>query len=232
MKVLSAVRSNLFSGDNSRAIGAMVLDVLVVALAYAAALLLRFDAEVPRQNSEFVLAIFPVIAAVYVVMNLVFGVYRTVWSYGSLGDILALLRPVLLATLLIFGVNFWVNERDLPLSVILIAGELIFPGMAFVKMRARLLLRLPRAAQLVADVERVAPAVAAHGGEGDLRVGLDALPAGGVIGIERIDRPRRDGGKQEGEQGSGTQESHRQAIDCKGRGRRAVTQGRTLAAAA
>ena len=33
------------------------------------------------------------------------------------------------------------------------------------------------------------------------------------------------GGKQEGEQGSGTQESHRQAIDCKGRGRRAVTQG-------
>lgn len=147
MRVLSAVRSNLVSGDNTRAIGAMVLDVLVVALAYAAALLLRFDAEVPRQNSEFVLAIFPLIAAVYVVMNLIFGVYRTVWSYGSLGDILALLRPVVLATLLIFGVNFWVNERDLPLSVILIAGELIFPGMAFVKMRARLLLRLPRAAQ-------------------------------------------------------------------------------------
>jgi len=147
MKVLAAVRSNLFSGDNTRAIGAMALDVLVVALAYAAALLLRFDAEVPRENSEFVLTIFPLIAAVYVAMNLVFGVYRTVWAYGSLGDILALLRPVVVATLLIFGVNFWVNERDLPLSVILIAGELIFPGMAFVKMRSRLLLRLPRAAQ-------------------------------------------------------------------------------------
>jgi FlaA1/EpsC-like NDP-sugar epimerase len=108
--------------------------------------LLRFDAEVPRENSEFVLRVFPVIALTYVAANLVFGVYRTVWAYGSLGDILALLRPVVLATLLIFGVNFWVNERDLPLSVILIAGELVFPGMAFVKMRSRLLLRLPRVA--------------------------------------------------------------------------------------
>ncbi len=136
----------VFNGDNARALGAMVLDVFVVAIAYVAALLLRFDAEVPRQNLDFVLKIFPLIALVYVAANLLFGVYRTVWAYGSLGDILALFRPVLLATLLIFGVNFWVKDRDLPLSVILIAGELVFPGMAFVKMRSRLLLRLPRVA--------------------------------------------------------------------------------------
>jgi len=145
--IFRALRSNVFSGDNTRAIGAMALDVVVIALAYTAALLLRFDAEVPEANSEFVLRVFPLIALVYIAANLVFGVYRTVWAYGSLGDILTLLRPVVVATLLIFGVNFWVNERDLPLSVILIAGELIFPGMAFVKMRSRLLLRLPRAAQ-------------------------------------------------------------------------------------
>ncbi len=134
------------NSDNARALGAMVLDVFVLAMAYAAALLLRFDAEVPRQNLDFVLKVFPLIALVYVGANYLFGVYRTVWAYGSLGDILALFRPVLLATLLIFGVNFWVKDRDLPLSVILIAGELVFPGMAFVKMRSRLLLRLPRVA--------------------------------------------------------------------------------------
>jgi FlaA1/EpsC-like NDP-sugar epimerase len=139
-------RNSLLIGDNARAIGAMALDAIVVALAYSAALLLRFDAEVPRENLEFTIRVVPLIAAVYVVANLLFGVYRTVWAYGSLGDILALLRPVALATVLVFGVNFWVNERDLPLSVILIAGELIFPGMAFVKMRTRLLTRLPRAA--------------------------------------------------------------------------------------
>ena len=147
MKVFTSnLRDNLLSGDNTRSVGAIVLDVMVVALAYAAALLLRFDAEVPRENLDFALRVVPVIAVVYVGANLLFGVYRTVWAYGSLGDILALFRPVLLSTVLIFGVNFWVNERDLPLSVILIAGELIFPGMAFVKMRSRLLLRLPRVA--------------------------------------------------------------------------------------
>ncbi len=140
-------RNNLLNSDTIRIVSAMALDAIVVALAYAAALLLRFDADVPSENSEFVLKVVPFIAALYIVANLVFGVYRTVWAYGSLGDILALFKPVLLATVLIFGVNFWMNERDLPLSVILIAGELIFPGMAFVKMRTRLLLRLPRAAQ-------------------------------------------------------------------------------------
>lgn len=143
---LTRLSDRIFTGDNARALGAMALDVMVVGLAYAAALLLRFDAEVPRQNLRFVLKVFPLIAAVYIVANVVFGVYRTMWAYGSLGDILALFRPVLFATFVIFGVNFWDNERDLPLSVVLIAGELVFPGMAFVKMRSRLIVRLPRVA--------------------------------------------------------------------------------------
>ncbi len=141
-----SLAGRLFSGDKAATAGAMVLDVMVIALAYAAALLLRFDADVPQRNLEFILLVFPLLALVYIAANVVFGVYRTIWSYGSLGDILNLFLPILAATALIFGVNFWVRERDLPLSVILIAGELIFPGMAFVKMRSRLLTRLPRVA--------------------------------------------------------------------------------------
>jgi FlaA1/EpsC-like NDP-sugar epimerase len=141
-----SLAGRLFSGDNVATAGAMVLDVMVIALAYAAALLLRFDADVPQRNLEFTLLVFPVLAFVYIAANVVFGVYRTIWTYGSLGDILNLFLPILAATAVIFGVNFWVRERDLPLSVILIAGELIFPGMAFVKMRSRLLTRLPRVA--------------------------------------------------------------------------------------
>lgn len=141
-----SLAGRLFSGDNVATAGAMVLDVMVIALAYAAALLLRFDADVPQRNLEFTLLVFPLLAFVYIAANVVFGVYRTIWTYGSLGDILNLFLPILAATAVIFGVNFWVRERDLPLSVILIAGELIFPGMAFVKMRSRLLTRLPRVA--------------------------------------------------------------------------------------
>lgn len=123
--------------------GAILLDVLVVAGAYACALLLRFDGDVPRSNTEFVAKLFPLLAASYVVGNLLFGVYRTVWAYGSLGDIMGLFRPVVLVTAIIFGINFWLDERLLPLSVILMAGGIAFPGMAFVKMRTRLLVRMP-----------------------------------------------------------------------------------------
>ena len=133
----------MVTGDPLHTLAAAFLDMLVVGLAYAAALLLRFDADVPRANAEFAWRVVPFIACAYVFANLVFGVYRTVWAYGSLGDIIALFRPVLLITLITFVANFWLRDRDLPLSVVLIAGALIFPGMALVKMRARLLLRMP-----------------------------------------------------------------------------------------
>ncbi|HMO95597.1 MAG TPA: polysaccharide biosynthesis protein, partial [Tepidiformaceae bacterium] len=133
----------LLPGDPLRMAGAILLDVVVVGAAYACALLLRFDGDVPRSNAEFVAKVFPLLAAAYVLGNLLFGVYRTVWTYGSLGDIIGLFRPVLVVTVLIFGVNFWLHERLLPLSVILMAGGIAFPGMALVKMRTRLLVRMP-----------------------------------------------------------------------------------------
>ncbi|WP_322796091.1 nucleoside-diphosphate sugar epimerase/dehydratase [Tepidiforma sp.] len=139
---LAALR-RLAPGDPLSTLLAIALDVAVVGVALACALLLRFDAEVPRRNAEFVARIFPLIAAAYVAGNLLFGVYRTVWTYGSIGDIIGLFRPVFLVTMLIFAVAFWFEERVLPLSVILITGALAFPGMAVVKMRTRLLVRLP-----------------------------------------------------------------------------------------
>ena len=122
---------------------AVVLDLLVVGAAYTVAYLLRFDASVPGENVALAYWVVPVIAVAYVVANAFFGVYRTVWAYGSVGDVLALFRPVLLITALVFGGNLLVQDRDLPLSVVLIAGLLILPGMATVKMRTRLLSRMP-----------------------------------------------------------------------------------------
>ena len=134
------------SGDPLHTAAAMFLDIVVVYIAYSFALLLRFDADIPHPNEVFVFKVLPLIALAYVLANLVSGVYRTMWAYGSLGDILALFRPVLVTTVLVFFANLWVRDRDLPLSVILIAGELIFPAMAIVKMRSRLLVRMPWAA--------------------------------------------------------------------------------------
>ncbi len=139
---LAALR-RLAPGDPLGTALAILLDIAVVGVALACAMLLRFDGDVPRRNAEFVVRLFPLIAAAYVLGNYAFGVYRTVWAYGSIGDIISLFRPVFLVTISLFGLSFWLEERLLPLSVILIAGALIFPGMAVVKMRTRLLVRLP-----------------------------------------------------------------------------------------
>jgi FlaA1/EpsC-like NDP-sugar epimerase len=136
----------VLAGDPLHTFAAAVLDLLVVCVAYAAALLLRFDGEVPRINGDFAVRIVPLIAGAYVLANLFFGVYRTVWAYGSIGDILALFRPVALVTFAVFAANFLDTDRELPQSAVLIAGALVFPGMAIVKMRIRLLARLPWAA--------------------------------------------------------------------------------------
>lgn len=135
--------ARLLPGDPLGTALAMALDVLVVVMAYIASLLLRFDADIPGQNWSFTLKVLPFIVGAYIAANLLFGVYRTMWMYGSVGDILALFRPVAMVTAGLFFGNAILRDRALPLSVVLIAGALIFPGMAMVKMRARLLLRLP-----------------------------------------------------------------------------------------
>jgi FlaA1/EpsC-like NDP-sugar epimerase len=128
-------------GDRAETTLAAALDLLVVGAAYTAAYLLRFDGSVPERNIDFALIVVPVIAVLHVVANGIFGVYRTVWAYGSVADVVMLFRPVALVTLLVFGTNIWVQDRDLPLSVILIGGLLTFAGMVSVKLRGRLLSR-------------------------------------------------------------------------------------------
>lgn len=132
-----------FAGDPSHVLGAILLDAAVIALAYACALLLRFDGEVPQRSAEFTGQVLIVAIPAFIAGNILSGVYRTVWSYGSLGDVINLFRPVSLITIAIFIASAASDERPLPLSVILIAGALMFPALAVVKMRTRLLARLP-----------------------------------------------------------------------------------------
>ena len=135
--------SRLFAGDPAHVSAAILFDVAVVAAAYAAALLLRFEGSVPPASVDAGLLLVPAIAVGFVAANIGFGVYRTVWAYGGIGDILTLFRPVVLVTVLVFMADAIPDQRDIPLSVVLIAGVLIFPAMAMVKMRTRLIARVP-----------------------------------------------------------------------------------------
>lgn len=121
----------------ARALPLILVDVAAVLASYAGALLLRFDGGVPAESWTVYWQVAPAIAAAYVLANFIFGVYHTAWQYGGIRDLLSLATAVAFATAVVFAVNFFdfaFPRRDLPLSVNLIGGGLIFLTMSSTKL--------------------------------------------------------------------------------------------------
>jgi len=122
-----------------RSLPFLAIDFVIVMASYAAGLLLKFDGNVPGESWSWWFWAVPVIAVAYLFANLVFGVYRTAWQYGSVQDVFYLGLSVTLVTLLAFGINAMLGNRPIPLSVNLISGALILLIMGLVKLSPRLL---------------------------------------------------------------------------------------------
>jgi len=135
MKIRDASQFSLFI----RALPFLFVDFLIVMGSYAAGLLLKFDGNVPGESWRWFLWAVPIVAVAYLFANLVFGVYRTAWQYGSIMDAFYLGLSVTLVTLLAFGINAMLGHRPIPLSVNLISGALILLIMGLVKLSPRLL---------------------------------------------------------------------------------------------
>lgn len=115
----------------------VLLDVAAVYGSYAAALLLRFDGDVPAQSWHVYWQVAPAVALGYVAANLLFGVYHAAWEYGGIRELVSLATAVALVTAIVFFINFLdfaFPRRHLPLSVNLIGGGLIFLAMAATKL--------------------------------------------------------------------------------------------------
>jgi FlaA1/EpsC-like NDP-sugar epimerase len=126
------------AGQLLRSLPSLLIDFLIVMGSYAAALALRFDANVPRESWHWLSFAVPLIALGYVFANIVFGVYRTAWQYGGIVDVFNMGLAVTLVTLLAFGVNAMLEHRPIPLSVNLISGVFVFLFMGLVKLGPRL----------------------------------------------------------------------------------------------
>src|SRR5262249_26432056 len=117
---------------------AMAVDCIIVVGGYTVALMLRFDGNVPPETRDTFRLVAPLIALAYLVAYVLFGIYRTAWRYGGAGDVVNLAKAVFLVTAALFFANFTREVRDIPLSVNLIGGALIFLASGFVKMTPRL----------------------------------------------------------------------------------------------
>ncbi len=69
-------------------------DVLLAVAAYLLANLFRFEGHIPARDAGFILKALPVLVLIRGAAFLGFGVYRGVWAYASISDLLAVIRAV------------------------------------------------------------------------------------------------------------------------------------------
>src|SRR5262245_24216501 len=103
------MRSFLFTklGLTPRALVAFAHDVVMAAAAVAVSLYLRLGHDVffySFDNVELVIAIFTPIAAV---VFMVTGLYRGIWRYASMNDLLAIARATTITILLFMPAMFF-----------------------------------------------------------------------------------------------------------------------------
>lgn len=143
----------------------LLLDAAIVLAAYAAALALRFDGDVPGESIRFFARVAPAIAAAHLVGNVAFRIYRTSWKYAGIVDAFNLAVSIGFVSVFLFGINAMLSPRHIPLTVNVVAPALILIAMGAVKFWPRLWAARSPFASDDAGTERVLIVGAGHTGQ-------------------------------------------------------------------
>lgn len=77
----------------------VLLDVLLIAISYYGAYLLRWDGEIPSAQLGILVSTMPVVIAVELGVFLAMGLYRGLWRYTGIGDLFVIGRAACLGSL-------------------------------------------------------------------------------------------------------------------------------------
>jgi len=110
-----------------RYLTAVILDAVLVFIAYGSALLLRFFPNETVEMYKYTNAL-PLVIVVQLFFNYLFGIYKRAWRFASIVDAIALGQSVLMSTsfIFIFSLLEIFGRRMLPISVIVVGGILTF----------------------------------------------------------------------------------------------------------
>src|SRR6476469_9828004 len=106
-------------------LGTVLFDIAMVCVAYAFALWLRFDGDVPNVSWNYLLWAGPLIGLTYVVAYSIVGVYRTAWRYAGARDAVFMVAAVGVVPAGDLGVHALLPTRPLPLTVNVISAAFI-----------------------------------------------------------------------------------------------------------
>jgi FlaA1/EpsC-like NDP-sugar epimerase len=132
----------------------VVVDSILIALAWFLAFDIRFDYGVPPRYEHFVAAdVILVVVGVKILTFIVFGLYDHWWRYVSIRDIWRSLLAVTVASVIaVTAIYFWnpVSGFRLPRGVIVIDWLILLALVAGVRLAARTLFERPGRRRLVA----------------------------------------------------------------------------------
>jgi UDP-GlcNAc:undecaprenyl-phosphate GlcNAc-1-phosphate transferase len=126
-----AVLPTLADFAYKRRIFEVLNDAVTVVLAYYAAFLLRFDGVLAEPFYARFLASLPVVTSVQVGMLLLLGLYRGLWRYTSMSDMVSLVKAVggaWIATIVVLALGF--RLQDFSRGVLVMDGVLLMVGIS------------------------------------------------------------------------------------------------------
>jgi Predicted nucleoside-diphosphate sugar epimerases len=101
-----------------RLMALLVCDAILVAASVYLSYLLRFDFEIRPQFKESLIYVIPV----YIVLMLVgfysFKIYKRIWQYASVGDIIAIVKGTLVGSVLFFTLHYFLRDFIYPSLVV------------------------------------------------------------------------------------------------------------------
>jgi UDP-GlcNAc:undecaprenyl-phosphate GlcNAc-1-phosphate transferase len=99
----------------------VIVDVALICLAYTLSFLVRFEGNIPGQHFRVLAQSFPLILPLKLFIFASFGLYRGVWRYVGMRDLLSIFKAVTLSSLLVISAITMLFRFDLfPRSVFII----------------------------------------------------------------------------------------------------------------
>ena len=138
--------------SHRRRIFEILLDTLLVALAYYSAYLLRFDGDMPGEQIAIFIRTLPPLVAIQILSFLIGGVYKGIWRYAGVGELARLAVGVFVgSTVSGLAVFFFYKFHGPSRAVFILNGVLLFVFVGASRVSFRLM------AALIAGQIRPAP---------------------------------------------------------------------------
>ncbi len=108
-----------------RRIFEILLDVLLMVLAYYGAYLLRFEGDVPEEQTAIFIKTLPLMIAIQIFLFLAGGVYRGIWRYVGVDDLVTIAKSVAASTTICGVIVLFVYQMQGPSRAVFILNGLL-----------------------------------------------------------------------------------------------------------